>query len=69
MLCIQRTMGSREENDPGYAFLNRSRSERDPFIENDHIPQRINFSESFIFNGGLLELIQDLADKYQGGEI
>ncbi|MGR5150211.1 hypothetical protein ACQKP8_27150 [Photobacterium alginatilyticum] len=69
MLCIQRTMGSKGHNEPGYTFLNCTRCKRNTFIENDYRPQEINFSEQFIFNGGLLELIQELADKYLCGEI
>jgi hypothetical protein len=64
MLCIQRTTD-------GYAVLNRSRCRRD--VEQlrrdlgDFDAQEIIFEERFLFESGLINLIKDLAARYDAG--
>ncbi|GAB3528826.1 hypothetical protein [Photobacterium alginatilyticum] len=69
MLCIKRAMAYDGPGIPGYSIVNRSRRNRNLSSEIIYFPQEISFSEQFIFNGGLIKLIQDLADKYQCGKI
>ncbi len=60
MLCIQRCMDAGNKQ-PGYAFMNRSR-ENHKMLSNSHFrSQEIIFEEDFIFEGGLLDLIDQLA--------
>lgn len=69
MLCIERTMGSRGCNESGYNFVNLSRCDRSDYFDGEYMPQTLNLSEKFIKHSGLLDLIKDLAEKYQRGEI
>ena len=59
MLCIQRSV-------EGYVAMNRSRNGR----INQHasyMPTEIEFTETFLYDEGLLDLIKQLGEKYQKG--
>ncbi len=68
MLCVQRAMDI-GNNQGGYYIVNRSREDR--FIKslNDYGPMEICFPENFLYEGGLLNLIKTLGEKYDRGEL
>ena len=66
MLCIQRAMDA-GNNQSGYTIVNRSRPNR--LYRTAYRPSRITFPENFLYQGGLLNLIKTLGEKYQRGEL
>ncbi len=68
MLCIQRAMdaGNRQQ---GYIIMNRSRNDHSDIWKDSYHPQEIVFAENFLFEGGLLDLIETLGNKYLRGEL
>jgi len=69
ILCIQRNMGDRDwphkGEAPGYAVLNRSRP--DPNFTLFERASEISFSEQFLYQGGLMDLIERLGNQYKAG--
>jgi hypothetical protein len=67
MLCIQRAMDA-GNGLGGYVVVNRSRTDRlwldDP---HDYRASEITFPENFLYEGGLLQLITELGEKYRKG--
>lgn len=51
----------------GYSVKNRSRCRRGVATEGHFDPQQINFAENFLYEGGLLKLIEDLGSRYEKG--
>ncbi len=68
MLCIQRAMGAGRGRG-GYAVLNRSRCEEGYDLQTEFTPHRISWADSFLYEGGLLDLIIELAEKYRNGTL
>lgn len=68
MLCVQRLMDA-GNHQQGYCAVNRSRCDRDVRLEGHFEPQEINFAENFLYEGGLLALIEDLGKQYEQGLI
>lgn len=68
MLCIQRSMDA-GNHQQGYCAVNRSRCDRGVRLEGHFRPQEITFAENFLYEGGLLALIEDLGDQYEQGLI
>lgn len=68
MLCIQRAMDAGNKQQ-GYIIVNRSRKSRLVHTEGHFMPQEIVFAENFLYQGGLLDLIKDLGERYRLGEI
>ena len=64
MLCIFRLMDA-GNHQQGYSVMNRSRSERNVGTENYFVAQEISFQENFLYEGGLLQLIEDLGSRYE----
>lgn len=73
-LSIMRAMGDRAWPEkgppPGYYVKNSSRLEHD-FDEEPDLKrlQRMKFSEEFLYEGGLLDLIKRLGDRYKAGTL
>ncbi len=68
MLCIQRVM-SISRGQGGYCVLNRSRCERGKDVNNKFTSHEVSWADNFLYEDGLLDLIIELAEKYQRGEI
>lgn len=68
MLCLQRAMDA-GNGQQGYILLNRSRKSRLVAVEGHFEPQRVVFADNLLTQGGLLDLIKDLGDKYQRGAL
>jgi len=68
MLCIQRAMGA-GGGQGGYAVVNRSRCKKGKDISTKFTPHEVSWADSFIFEGGLLDLIKKLAKKYDCGSL
>ncbi len=70
MLCIQRALGV-DQNRGGYVVMNRSRckTDRDRDPETEFEPHRICWASRFLYDGGLLKLIEDLGEKLKRGVI
>ena len=68
MLCIQRLMDA-GNHQQGYRVLNRSRCRRGVTLEGHFDAQKIDFAENFLYEGGLLKLIEDLGQRYEQGAI
>jgi len=70
-LAIVRNMGDRAWPEkgppPGYAVMNYSRPD-DSYAAPNH-PSTIDFSERFLFEGGLLSLIRQLGAQYSSGTL
>lgn len=62
MLCIQRAMAVNRDGG-GYAVLNRSRCKRGNDINTEFEPHEIVWSDNFLYEEGVLDLIKDLAEK------
>lgn len=65
MLCVQRAMDA-GNNQGGYTIVNRSRPSR---LYHGYNPSRMTFPENFLYQGGLLDLIKDLGEKYQRNQL
>ena len=65
MLCLQRAMDA-GNNQGGYVIVNRSRPSR---LFDGYSPSEITFPENLLYQGGLLNLIKTLGEKYQRGEL
>ena len=68
MLCIQRAMGA-AGGLGGYAVLNRSRCERRYDANTEFEPHEVSWGDNFLFEDGLLDLIKDLANKFEQGKL
>jgi hypothetical protein len=70
MLCIQRTLGT-DQGLGGYAVVNRSRckTDRDRDPETEFEPHEVTWASRFLYDGGLLDLIKELGEKFERGEI
>ena len=68
MMCIQRAMDA-GNNQQGYTVVNRSREDRFTKSLNAYAPQKIIFAENFLYEGGLLNLIKDLGEKFERGKL
>ncbi|PUA26879.1 MAG: hypothetical protein B0W54_20870 [Cellvibrio sp. 79] len=66
MLCIQRALGV-DQDRGGYIVENNSRCEKDYDPETEFEPHSICWASRFLYEGGLLNLITDLGDKYKTG--
>lgn len=63
-LHITRTMYAAGER-PGYELTNVSRpSHASPFLK-----QTVAFSDDWLFDGGLMEFLEDIADRYEQGRL
>ena len=68
MLCIQRAMGA-GGGSGGHAVLNRSRCERGCEVNTKFEPHEVSWGDSLLFEGGLLDLIKDLGEKFEQGKL
>ena len=68
MLCIQRAMDA-GNNQGGYYIVNRSREDRYMKSLNGYSPMEMSFPENLLYQGGLLNLIKTLGEKYRRGEL
>ena len=70
MLCLQRAMGI-DRGLGGYAIVNRSRCQRENFDKMDTMfePHRISWADRFLYEGGMLDLITQLGQKYEAGKL
>ncbi len=68
MLCIQRAM-SITRGQGGYCVLNRSRCKEGYDLQTEFTPHEVAWADNFLYEGGLLDLIIELAEKYQRGKI
>ena len=64
MLCIQRAVGAGGGHG-GYTVRNRSRCKKGYDINTEFEPDDISWSDNFLFEGGLLDLIKDLGEKFE----
>jgi hypothetical protein len=73
MLCIQRAMSAAVDKEGveqgGYCILNRSRNDHRSAAGGAYHPVEVCFADNLLFEGGLLQLIQNLADDYHNGKI
>jgi hypothetical protein len=58
--------GGNVRKEGGYMVYNFSRQDQSPGGQR---PQNLTFSDSFMFDGGLLDLFKTLADKHQNGTL
>jgi len=68
MLCVQRAMGV-DRDRGGYAVMNRSRCVKNKNIETSFTPHEVIWASRFLYEGGLLELIKDLGEKFEQGKL
>jgi hypothetical protein len=68
MLCIQRAMAVNQHGG-GYCALNRSRCERRNDVNTEFEPHEVCWGDNFLFEGGLLDLIKDLGEKFEQGKL
>ena len=68
MLCVQRAMGV-DRNQGGYIVRNRSRCKKDHDPETEFEPHDVCWASRFLYEGGLLDLIKKLGDKYEQGSL
>lgn len=66
MLCVGRLMDA-GNHQQGYSAENKSRCRRGVGVEGHFDPQQIDFAENFLYEGGLLKLIEDLGARYEKG--
>jgi hypothetical protein len=66
MLCIQRALGV-DQDRGGYAVMNRSRCLKNKNIETSFTPHEVIWASRFLYEGGLLDLISKLGEKYRRG--
>lgn len=68
MMCIQRAMDA-GNNQQGYIAVNRSRENRFMKSLGSYRPLEKCFAENFLYEGGLLNLIKDLGEKFERGKL
>jgi hypothetical protein len=68
MLSIIRCMGE-DRGYGGYAVDNWSRCQRRYDVATEFHPHSVSWAQRFLHEGGLLDLIKDLAEKYKNGAI
>jgi hypothetical protein len=68
MMCIQRAMDA-GNNQQGYIAVNRSRENRFMKSLGSYRPQEKCFAENFLYEGGLLDLIKNLGEKFERGDL
>ena len=68
MLCIQRAMGAGRGHG-GYAVRNRSRCRRGYDINTEFEPHDVSWGDNFLYEGGLLDLIKDLGERFEQGKL
>ena len=64
-LGISRLIHSTGKDKPGYALKNQSRCDH----PNMDLCQRFDMSDDFLFDGGMLDLFKDIANRYELGEL
>lgn len=68
MLCVQRASGIDREMG-GYAVMNRSRCQKGRDPETSFTPHEVIWASRFLYDGGLLNLIKNLGEKFERGEL
>ena len=68
MLCIQRALGV-DQDRGGYIVENNSRCEKHKDIETSFTPHEVCWASRFLYEGGLLNLITELGEKYKNGQL
>ncbi|WP_444997680.1 hypothetical protein [Aliikangiella sp. IMCC44359] len=70
MLCIERAMGV-DNSRGGYSVVNRSRCLRKYFDQMDTMfePHEICWPDRFLYDGGMLNLITQLGQRVEAGDI
>lgn len=68
MLCLQRALGV-DQARGGYAVMNRSRCVRGKSIETSFTPHEVIWASRFLYEGGLLALINELGERLKKGQL
>jgi hypothetical protein len=68
MLCLQRALGV-DRDRGGYAVINRSRCEKNKNPETSFTPHELILASRFLYEGGLLDLIKNLGEKFKQGQL
>lgn len=68
MLCIQRALGV-DQDRGGYIVENNSRCKRNYDPETEFEPHGVCWASRFLYEGGLLDLIKNLGEKFKQGQL
>ena len=69
MLAVVTLMGC-DEPWGGYSIENKSRCDRDAYDpKNRYEPHKVSWPTRFLYEGGLMDLLKDLAKRYEDGKI